>query len=269
MKIGWLHDDLGIIGGSELSERALREGAPEWAEIVLCPPRLRPPDDIEAFILQNCATYPRKWREVFEGKPIIKHCRDAWWAGSVTLREWILDNAALLLFSSWMQAETYEHEYNRDKGNVAVVPPPVKLDWFRDAALPKEQRQGAVWVGRADPGKGLHKSCAWAWSTATPLDVYGETNIKYINFAEFGGLITYHGKVPYEVLPSIYGSASIFHFTPIHIEPFARTVVEAWAAGCELVVSGRVGALEWIRDRPDEIGNGVEMFWNEIERVLQ
>ena len=267
MKIGWLHDDFGMVGGSELSERTLRAGAPEWAEIVTCPPQLRPPDDIEAFIIQNCATYPRKWREVFEGKPIVKHCRDSWWAGSITLRRWILDHAALLLFSSRMQEETYEHAH--DSAKVAIVPPPVNLDWFKDAALPEDQRQDAIWVGRADPGKGLHLSCDWAWRTATPLDIYGDMNIKYLDVREFGGLVTYHGKVPYEVLPGIYGRARIFHFTPVHIEPFARTVVEAWAAGCELIVEGRVGALEWIAERPDDIGRGVEMFWQEVESVLQ
>jgi len=266
MKIGWLHDDLGMVGGSELSERTLREGAPEWAEIVLCPPNKRPPGDIEAYIIQNCATYPRHWQEVFEDVPIIKHCRDAWWAGSVTMRRWILDNAKLLLFSSRMQAENYEHDWDNE---YAIVPPPVNLQWFKDAALPGNERQGTIWVGRIDPGKGLHRSCDWAWRNAEPLDVYGQVNVRYIDFSEFGGLVTLHGQLPYNAMPAVYGRAKRLHFSPIHKEPFGRTVAEAWAAGCELMVDGMVGALEWIDERPDDVGRGVEMFWEEVEKVLQ
>lgn len=266
MKIGWLHDDLGIIGGSELSERTLRAGAPEWAEIVFCPPNKRPPEDIEAYILQNCATYEPKWIEVLANKPVIKHCRDSWWAGSIRFRRWVLDNARILLFSSEMQAKQYSHEYENE---VAVVPPPLNLDWFRAEAKSKKDREGAIWVGRIDPGKGLHLSCDWAMRTQTHMDVYGDLNVPYINFDELNDWVKYHGRVPYGALPALYGKAKILHFTPIHLEPFARTVAEAWASGCELIVKGRVGALEWIEDRPEDIGRGVEMFWDVVEDVLQ
>ena len=267
VKIGWLHDDLGIVGGAELSERALRAGAPDWAEIVLCPPNKRPPEDIQGWVIQHCVSYPSNWIEVLEkGQPIVKQNRDSWWSGSIRLRRWLLDNADLLLFSSEMQAATYCHWYENE---VAVVPPPVNLDWFRSEAKPKEERQGNVWVGRADPGKGLHLSCDWALRNAETLDVYGDISVPYIDFSEFGGLVEYHGRVPYEALPMIYGRAKRFVFTPIHKEPFARTVVEAWAAGCELLVEGQVGALEWIEQRPGDVGRGTEMFWNEVERVMQ
>ena len=268
MKIGWLHDDIGIVGGAEMSERTLRGNAPEWADIVFCPPNKRPPDDIEAFIIQHCVTYPAKWIEVLKGKPIIKQNRDVWWAGSVVLRRWLLDNADLLLFSSRMQAETYPHVYG-DAQPIAIVPPPVNLDWFRAECKPPKERQGAVWVGRADPGKGLHLACDWAYRNSEPLDIYGDMSMRYIDFSEFGGLVTYHGRVPYEALPAIYGRAAKFVFFPIHKEPFGRTVAEAWAAGCELHLAGDIGAWEWIEERPDDVGRGVEMFWQEVEQVLQ
>lgn len=266
MKIGWLHDDLGIVGGAELSERALRKGAPEWADLVLCPPNKRPPEDTEAFIIQHCTAYPSHWMEVLEKVPVIKQNRDAWWSGSIVLRRWLLDNAKLLLFSSEKQAQGYEHWYDNE---YAIVPPPVNIKMFQDAALPDDQRQGTVWVGRQDPGKGLHVACDWAWREQEPLDVYGEQSMPYINFQEFGGLVTLHGRAPYETLPAIYGAAKRFVFFPVHKEPFGRTVVEAWAAGCELVLDGWIGALEWIEERPDDIGRGVEMFWHVVERTLK
>jgi len=266
VKIGWLHDDLGIVGGAELSERTLRAGAPEWAEIVLCPPNKRPPEDIEAFIIQNCTAYPVKWIEVLEKVPVIKQNRDAWWSGSIVLRRWLLDNAKLLLFSSQMQADNYEHWYENE---YAVVPPPVNLDMFREAALPDDKRQGTIWVGRTDPGKGLHTALDWAWREQEPIDIYGDLSIRYINFAELGGLARFHGRAPYESLPAIYGAAKRYVFFPTHKEPFGRTVAEAWASGCELLVDGFIGALEWIEQRPDDIGRGVEMFWNEVERTLE
>lgn len=268
MKLGWLHDDIGIVGGAEMSERTLREGAPEWAEIVLCPPNKKPPDDIEAYIIQHCTTYDRRWIEALQDKPFVKQNRDSWWAGSVLFRRWLLDNADLLVFSSEMQVATYCHHV-KPGSEIAVVPPPVDLEWFRAEARPPEERQGAVWVGRADPGKALHLCCDWAIRNDERLDVYGDVSIPYIDWSEFGGLITHHGRVPYEALPAIYGAAKKFVFMPIHREPFGRTVAEAWAAGCELVVEGDVGALEWIEERPEDVGRGVEMFWDEVAGALQ
>ena len=41
-----------------------------------------------------------------------------------------------------------------------------------------------------------------------------------------------------------------FVFLPTTVEPFGRAVVEAWAAGCELIVNRNVGALHWL-ENPD------------------
>jgi hypothetical protein len=55
---------------------------------------------------------------------------------------------------------------------------------------------------------------------------------------------------------------------PLEPEAFSRTTVEAWASGCELVLSGDIGALWWMENKPDDIARGAELFWEVIKDAL-
>jgi len=55
-----------------------------------------------------------------------------------------------------------------------------------------------------------------------------------------------------------------FVFLPTVIEPFGRTVAEAWAAGCEIVTNGLVGARYWLEENPDALDTAAEDFWGVV-----
>ena len=48
---------------------------------------------------------------------------------------------------------------------------------------------------------------------------------------------------------------------PTEPEPFGRAVVEAWAAGCQLVVNGLVGAVHYLQHDPGALETAAADFW--------
>lgn len=260
MKIGWLHDDIGIRGGAELSSETLKRDAPDWVDsIVDCPPNKRPPDDVALFVVQNCITYHPRWIEELTLKPVVKCVRDPWYAGSPVLRRWLLDNVDLLVFNSPVQRKAFDYPFNAP---YVDVPPPLNLQPFRDAALPEGEREGNVFVGRADVFKGTHTAIDWALRENEPLDLYGT---KWGEYGPLPDTIRFRDEVEYDRMPYILGRARRFVFFPMWPEAFGRAVAEAWAAGCELVTGGRIGALWWIANRPDDLDRGAELFWEAVE----
>jgi glycosyltransferase involved in cell wall biosynthesis len=264
-RIGWLQQDVGIQGGAEMSCNTLVQNAPEWAEVVYCPPNKRPPDDIDAYVIQNCVTYGERWIEELVRRPVVRHIRDPWYAGSPILRRWLLDNAALLIFSSPVQLEAFGYEHDRP---VKIIPPPVDLDPFKATCKLPEERQGSIFVGRVDIYKGAPRAIDWALQTGEPLALIGEVMMPFGQLPPFIRLL---GKVPYEQMPDILGQAQRLVFFPEWPEAFGRAVVEAWAAGCELLLDGRIGAQWWIENQPGRLGleGPVSEFWAAVEGVIK
>ena len=90
------------------------------------------------------------------------------------------------------------------------------------------------------------------WAQANePVDFYG------------GGQIAPPGSVhvPYDELPGVLARYHTFVYLPTRIEPFCRLAVEAWAAGCQVVVNGLVGARYWIEENPGPLDTAREDFW--------
>jgi len=267
VKIGWLADGVGTPYGAELDCSAWLEQKPDWAEVVHCPAWKRPPADVEAFVVHNCVRYDSRWIGAFGDRPVVKFVHDAWITGSPVLRRWLLDNCSLLMFYSPAQFE--ELAYSCDAGKVVYVPAAVDLQRFRDAALPSDERRGNVFVGRLDPAKGVTAAIDWALVNGEPLDIYGDGPAAgHIGRDSLPGGIRFWGRVDYGAVPGILGGAKRFIFLPLVQEPYGRAFVEAWAAGCELVVNGAIGALWWMEHDRDGIARSGELFWGGIKEAL-
>ena len=265
VKVGWCQSKIGIVGGSELSYAALLGNVPTWADVVFCPPNKRPPEDIDLFVIQNSTTYGAQWIEELALKPVIRHVRDPWYAGSSVLRRWLLDNADLLIFSSPVQVRLFDYPFSRPH---VIIPPPVNLTPFREAALPPAEREGTIFVGRADLFKGAHVAVDWALRNEEKLDIYGDN--RYMSFGKLPDFITVHGEIPYHKMPYVMGRAKQFFSFPMWPEAFGRTAVEAWAAGCELLVNeDRIGACWYISNEPEalEFDAAVGAFWKAVRGV--
>lgn len=263
MKIGWLGDRI-ITGGTEMSCDDFKAAAPDWvSEIVDCPASKRPPPDIDAFIAESCVTYREQWTDELWDKPVICRISDQWPFGSTIFKRWLLDNARLLTFNSPIHRERFHYEI---KAPWCLVPAPVDMERFRQAA--QEERSGNVCVGRVEPAKGTHMAIDWALRTGEPLRLYGKEQSGYILWSELPERIRYMGELAYAEVPQILGSAQRFVFFPIGPESFGRTVAEASAAGCELVVDGDIGALWWLEHKPEAIEKAAQIFWTEVKIAL-
>lgn len=263
MKIGWLQDQSEYTGGAELSGDALFNAAPDWADVVYCPAGKRPPADIEAWVIQNCATYGARWIEPLSTGPVIKSVRDYWPYGNARLRRWILDRVVLLLFSSRLHRDNFLFLTDAE---AEMVPAPVDVEPFQLAALEPRERHGNVWLGRMWHGKGIGRALDWAVKQGEVLDFYG--------FGPDAATIKppgrYRGKIKPGDVPQILAGYERFVFLPDWIEPFGRSVVEAYYAGCELEIDeSQIGAWEWMQYEPEALKDPAGMFWSIVGEYLK
>lgn len=261
VKVGWLADHIGITGGAEISDDAFLAAAPAKVEIVFCPPNKRPSDDIDIFVVNNCITYGDRWGEVLCEKPVVKHIHDLWPHGSPRLRRWILDNAALLIFNSPKQEQTFQFPYTAAK---TYVPPPVDVARFRTAGE-TERREGVIWFSRLSMGKGIQNVVDWSLRTGQRVDFYGPC-YEPLARAHVVSPSRYRGIVSQAALPALLARYETFIHLPVKADICGRTTVEAWASGLDLVLGGDVEAFwRWIETA--DFQNAAQTFWQHVLSV--
>ena len=80
--------------------------------------------------------------------------------------------------------------------------------------------------------------------------------------------LLYKGQVNYKDVPALLARYETFLFLPIEAEPYNRATVEAYAAGCELVVNRNVGPLWWIENDPKSMEDAHNLMWRAIEGAI-
>lgn len=246
MRVGWLVDEPSAPGGAELTQAEFRAAAPEGVEVVDCPPG-GIVTDCDRYVIQNCVQYTIDDLKRIKRRPIVKYWHDVGPWLQPDVRAW-LNKYAVHVCCSPTQAE--------QMGLVAhLIPPPVDLDRFAEAAEHVNgSRSGACSVGSwRNYGKAPHKVAEWGAAHRVQVDYYG------------GGPLAPSGSqdVPYDAMPALLAQYETFVFLPTVLEPFGRVVAEAWAAGCEIVTNGLVGAAYWLDgDRVTGIENSGRDFWD-------
>jgi hypothetical protein len=109
------------------------------------------------------------------------------------------------------------------------------------------------------PHKGLSEALAWARENES-VEFYGDGPLS--EMIEPPGV--YMGPVPPEEVPEVMASYERFLFLPASPDPCPRTVLEADAAGCEVITNPNAGSMWWLRSRPKEVSSGVERFWEAV-----
>ena len=263
MKVGWLVDYGLPVAGMVLQVRAYEAAKPDWVELVRCHPSKRPPDDIEAFVLHG-DLYPRRWIEVFQGKPLMAHRHGAWYGGDPILRRWVLDNANLVTFNSPKQKQLFRYTV---RAKFRYIPTPVDVAKFRAAAEAyKGERSGTLYLGLLAPIKGIPHTVDYAMCYDKPVDFYGAK--LYPTSADvIVPPCRFCGPVPYEQVPDLLARYESFIFMPYDGDLYSRTVIEAWAAGCELILEGDLKAFyDWLDG--DKCQRAGEIFWETFGRIL-
>lgn len=258
MRVGWLADRSSYTGGAELATQLLRDRAPAGVEIVDCAPGRVVPD-LDVYALGNVTQYEARELDFFMGSPMVKLVHDLWPHGDPELRERVLDEA-LVLFISPLQRTAFPYPVRRER----MIPTPIELERFRELreTYSRDERDAAVWLGAmTGPHKGLAEAIAWAELHDEVLACYGVGPVRPP--ANHPNAIDY-GELAYEDVPEVLSGYRRFVYLPPAPEPVGRAVLEAWAAGCELITNGNVGAAYWIRSRPRDVERGAEMFWRSL-----
>jgi glycosyltransferase involved in cell wall biosynthesis len=256
VKVGWVADSFAVPGGAELTQAEFRDSAPAGIEVV----KARP-DDLaqlarcDRVCVHNCVTYPAAATiAAVQGKPVLRYWHDLareGGPGDPALNRWTAEHATSV-FTSPLHRDRFPHAV---RGESHLIPPAIDLARFR--AQGKHRPRGACWLGSAmHPGKGLLQAFEWAEENET-VDFWGVLPFEPPQSER----IVAKGPVPPRFVPEILGRYERFVFLPTTVEPFGRAVVEAWAAGCELIVNRNVGALHWI-ENPDGLESAAADFWS-------
>ena len=262
-RLGWLADpETDVIGGAELTCRELLRRAPREVKIVPCPP-----DDVrrgcDAYVVHNVTGYPADAVEALAQAPVVKYVHDVHQRGAPELRDFLLAHAAAVIFVSPLQLASFPYPTRAPAG---LMPPAIELGPFRRAARKREgrRRRGTIWIGQMTGAhKGLGNAVRWAQRNGT-VDFYGAGQLR-----PRGSRVRYHGQVQPEDVPDLMARFKRFLLLPRGVDSCGRTVLEASAAGCELVVNERVGAMWWLRHRPEEVETGAERFWEVVRAIAR
>src|SRR5262245_16013014 len=246
MRVGWLMDRGEYVGGAELTQGEFAQAAPEGVELVPCPAGAID-RKCDRYVIQNCVQYEAEDLATIPAVPVFKYWHDVGPHLRPGARGWLNQHATYICCSP-LQAEWMDIE------SPHLIPPPLDLKRFYDAAAESKGRAGAVSIGSwRNYGKAPHKALEWAQGNGG-IDFYGSGPFAPPNSVE----------VPYHMMPQLLAGYQTFVFLPIVIEPFGRLVAEAWASGCELVVNGLVGARYWIEERPEALETAAEDFWRVV-----
>lgn len=252
-RVGWLADPIVTLGGAELTQAEFLAAAPEGVEVIPVHPGDRPGDvDVtcDRYVIHNCLSYGIEDLEMVEaaGVPVVKYWHDVGPHVKPEVRYW-LDRNTTSICCSPLQADVMGYD------DVAHIPPAIDLNRFASAAADADpERKGAVSVASwANPGKAPHQVAEWGAQNGG-VDFFG------------GGVCAPQGsrEVAQATLPLLLANYKTFVFLPTAIEPFGRVVVEAWAAGCEVVTNGNVGARYWIEENPEGLETAAADFWKAV-----
>ena len=253
MKVAWLADVYEVPGGAELTQAELRAAAPRDVEIVdVRPDRLDALAGCDVACLHNSSSYPVETMQALAEIPTLRYWHDLAWDGGPLVR-WAAEHATSV-FTSPLHRDRFPHPV---AGERHLIPP--ALDLRRFAPDGRKRSRGACWLGSGQHvGKGLLLAQEWAEANE-PVDFWGGVTLEETSH------VRVKGSVPHEHVPTILRLYQRFVFLPTHTEPFGRAVVEAWAAGCELIVNRNVGALHWLAE-PAALETAAADYWALVTR---
>lgn len=253
--IAWLADDPGYVGGAELTEAEFARSAPR--EIVRVPPdELDHLAGCEVAVVHNCASYPPETVQALKGRKIYRYHHDISQAEHPELRGWLEYNATHI-FTSPLHQKRY--------GMAGVwpnIPPALDLARFRPNRQIRRNgsRSGTCSIAQwRNPGKGAQLLAEWAAQNG-PVKVYGDGA-----FAPHGENLEVEGPLEQSQVAQTLWMFERFCFLPFDLEPFCRTVVEAWAAGCAVVTNDLIGARHWIQNDPEGLETAAQRFWEVVD----
>ena len=258
MNVGWLADEGnadGTIGGAELTERELARNAPPGTTITWMAPGEIAPADI--YVIHNHTTFTAADIPALESAPIVQYHHDLAPHGDPALKAWLRETASHIFTSP-------AHARAAGQPHAKLIPPAITLQAFRDAKDRPGPRRDACWIGHFQThGKGIARAAEWAQATRTTLHFYGAGPLQPPETSH----VRVHGPAAHEDIPAIMRRHHQLVHLPTALEPFGRSVIEAWAAGLALTINRNVGAAWWIDHDPEALDTAPQDFWDTVTQA--
>lgn len=156
--------------------------------------------------------------------------------------------------------------------NYDLVPSPIKPELFKISEVKKEANSVII-VGNLCKDKGVDDLISYAKNN-TYLKFYAVGWGASVDELKEVENIEYVGELNQKDLVKYYQKCEYFYHRPNWVEPFGRTVIEAYLCGCSLLVNNNVGAISWDWDfsNYNEIKKNVQSqnnFWKILENEIQ
>jgi hypothetical protein len=243
MKVAWLQDDPGYVGGAELTCAEFKVAAPEGVEVVDMPFGEVEPG-FNTYVVHSHFQYSDADLENLTGR-VVRYFHD------VRPQRVKPD---LAIFCSPLQ-----RDYMGLEG--VCIPPALNANAFRPNRQHRRngEREGTCSIAQwRNPGKGSRYITEWA-NANEPVDVYGIGG-----FPPQGDNVRLLGAVDPAAVPQILWKYQLYVFLPFEIEPFCRTVAEAFFAGCDVVTNDLIGARHYIENDPEALETAAADFWEAV-----
>lgn len=254
MNVAIVCDEPTVVGGAELTMMEFAEFAPSDVTLV-------PLDDAEVVVLGNMTSFDDGLIETLRRKRrVVRYWHDLAHHDDPRLRTWVGERAVGIFTSP---LHRHLHDYGlRGSGTEPrhTIPPALDADALRCNG---GHREGTVALGSwANEGKGQGLLREWSDRNGPelgPVDVYGPGP-----FVPTGEYLNHRGVVAPADVGSVLCGYERFVHLPTAPEPFGRAVVEAWIAGCKLVINRQVGAMHYIDNDPEALWSAGEEFWQAV-----
>lgn len=252
MKVGWLADNSAYVGGAEMTQAEFRAATPEGIEVVDCPKDGVVPG-LDRYVLHNVGTYTAGDIDRIDA-PMVKYLHDVWpHSLDPRVRDTVLAEAKLI-FCSPLQRDHMGLDGE-------CIPPALPIDTFKPPRQHKRngKREGTCSIAQwRNPDKGPFRIDEWAAQNGI-VHAYGPGD-----FHPRGAAVEYRGDLEGPGVREAMWTHERFVFLPNAIEPFCRTLVEAYFAGCEIVTNLLIGARHYLEDDPEALRTAADDFWQAV-----
>jgi len=240
-------------------------------DLVECPPsRVDPTCD--AFVFGgNWSRYSDPEMEAATAKPYVVNVLGWWEENTPVQTKWrapLLEGARRVFFSSPLHKKRFQTLWKvpSDESKVSVLPYPIKGGLLKQVAMAENRPFDALWIGEIHPLSGLDLVVRWADQNKRELHIYGigppQGETPYAK---------YRGMFPLGQRISILSQYRTFVRFPKRPEPFGLCVMEAYLAGLEVIVTGRIGCLSFdvsLDELAEMCETSAEKFWVETQEAL-
>ena len=265
-RILWLADS-GLEGGAQLSSDALLDSVRAWASVEYLAPFTDPTYLPDLFVVQRCQTYPVETIEWLKHAPVVTCVRDTWRFGSSKWRAWLLRKSRLLLFLSAGHLLDFPWQ-THSEGEIQVCPSPIDVQACEEASVRhplSERDRDVIWLGALHRGKGIGPAIRWAIDNKRQVDFYGAGPLPPMD-SEY---VKYKGCVPHAQVPELLAQYRTFLFLPDNYEPLGRSVLEAYACGCDMEINDSIGATSWFEAIDRGGYDPATWFWALVKEIAE